>query len=133
MKTVMICGIFLAAIVSVSARADVVDDTIKLSQSGAGEEVIAAWADRQSFPVLNPADIIRLREAKVPDHVIAVLIRKGTTDAKTSEYAETPTYYTQTPTYYSYPSYYYSGPYYHSWRPGLSFDFRFGGAQRWHR
>jgi len=58
------------------ARADGVDDIIALSQKGVGEDVmIASIEQSRSGYSLSAAEIIKLKDAKVPDKVITAMLR----------------------------------------------------------
>ena len=61
----------------VFAQSAVIADAIKLSHAGLGEEVMIAWAEKQESGALSAADIVQLKEAKVPDRAIMALIRSG--------------------------------------------------------
>lgn len=137
MRTSILCALLLVASAALPAFADVVDDTIRLSQSGASTEVMIAWADQQSFASLSSNDIMRLRDARVPESVIAELTRRGTPSVSaptsTTTYVETPTYYSSPSYYYSSPGYYYDYGYgYPYYRSGIGLDFRFGGGDRYY-
>lgn len=70
--------VMLATVMALPVFADgLVDDCIKLAQGGVGEEVVVAWAERQGGGNLSAADILRLKDGKVPDRAIATLIRSG--------------------------------------------------------
>jgi hypothetical protein len=74
----LVLAIVVALCVGVPAFADgVVDDAIKLTQQGLGEEVLVAWAEHQQVGNLSAAEIIHLKEANVPARAIAALIRAG--------------------------------------------------------
>src|SRR5436190_23670078 len=79
MKSTKLSLLGLAAVLAlpVFAQSAVIDDAIKLSRGGVGEEVMIAWAEKQDAGALSAADIILLKEAKVPDRAIATLIRSG--------------------------------------------------------
>lgn len=72
-------AMFLAAIVLVSAgvrAADNADDIISLTQKGVGEEVLMATVENSKGTFeLTTADIIKLKENKVPDKVVAAMIK----------------------------------------------------------
>ena len=70
--------VLLAAVMALPVFADgLVDDCIKLTQGGVGEEVIVAWAERQGGSNLSATDVLRLKDGKVPDRAIAALLRAG--------------------------------------------------------
>ncbi|MEI6232348.1 MAG: hypothetical protein WCT04_04815 [Planctomycetota bacterium] len=134
----------LAAVMALPVFADVVDDCIRLAQGGVGEEVIVAWVERQGSADLSAADVLRMKDGKVPDRAIAALLRVGvrapmrqmpqtqpqqqpryqTQEApiqtvavpRTVSYEPATRYVYSEPTSYVYPStYYYGGsPYYSS-------------------
>src|ERR1043165_9000721 len=138
MKFTKLSLLALAAVLALPVFAQsVVEDAIRLSQGGVGEEVMIAWAEKQNTGGLAAQDIIHLKEAKVPDRAIAALIRGGTvsmpaqyaaqTDRHVTEVPGTSTTYVQPSTSYtysddytypasysSYPYYYSSYPYYYS-------------------
>lgn len=71
----------LLSILAVRASAETTEDILALTQKGMGEEVLLATIERSkgSFN-LTAADILKLKDAKVPDKVIAAMIRhKGAT------------------------------------------------------
>lgn len=58
--------------------ATAIDDLIKLSEGNAGEDVITAWAEKQTnVGSVSVDDILRMKAAKVPDRAIATMIRNG--------------------------------------------------------
>ena len=58
------------------ARADGVDDVIALAQKGVGEDVmIASIEQSRSGYSLSATEIIKLKDAKVPDKVITAMLR----------------------------------------------------------
>lgn len=59
--------------------ADAVDDMVTLAQRGIGDEVLLAKAETSAMPALTTQDILRLKEGRVSDRVIATMIRRGTT------------------------------------------------------
>src|SRR5438105_14620712 len=78
MKTTRLSLLALAAVLALPVFAQgVVEDAIRLSQGGVGEEVLVAWAEKQGSQNLTAQDIIRLKEAKVPDRAVAAMIRTG--------------------------------------------------------
>lgn len=54
----------------------VVDDVALLAQKGLGEEVLLAYVDRAGSFTVAADQIVRLKEAGVPEKVIAAMIRK---------------------------------------------------------
>ena len=79
MKYAKICFLALTVMLALPAFAEgVVNDVIQLTSSNVGEDVIVAWAERShSTATLSVNDILRMKDAKVPDKVIATLIRNG--------------------------------------------------------
>ena len=69
-----ICVLVLTAVTSLAVFADVSDDAISLSQSGASEGVIATWAQNQ-HGVVTAQDIQRMKSAGVSERVIQILTR----------------------------------------------------------
>jgi len=57
--------------------ADTVDDMVTLAQRGIGDEVLLAKAETGSMPALSTQDILRLKDGRVSDRVIATMIRRG--------------------------------------------------------
>src|SRR5690349_7244329 len=64
---------------------DVIDDTIKLANSGVAEEVIVAWAAKQHTLDVTVKNIVALKDAKVSDKVILALIKGADTGAPTEQ------------------------------------------------
>ncbi len=55
-----------------------VDDVIKLAKGGVGEEILAAFVETSEIAYdLSADEILALSEAKVPQSIIAMMIRKG--------------------------------------------------------
>ncbi|HLX65208.1 MAG TPA: hypothetical protein VKX17_28325 [Planctomycetota bacterium] len=142
-----LCILALAAMAAFATPvfADVVDDAIVLAQSGVSPDVIVAWSQHQHMGPLSAQDILRLKNAKVPDQAIAAMIQASqamapsvnagyvdTTPSTTYYYNDYPTYYTDDyPYYYSdgYPYYYGGYPYYgYGWGPSFGLNFGFGGG-----
>lgn len=68
------------------ARADGVDDVIALAQKGVGEDVmIASIEQSRSGYSLSAAEIIKLKDAKVPDKVITAMLRHKAARAVVAE------------------------------------------------
>ena len=70
--------VLLLAVLCVGASimaADVVSDTIKLTEGGVGEDVVLAWAQQQPSFQANAENIIALKDHKVSDKVILTLIK----------------------------------------------------------
>ena len=70
--------VLLLAVLCVGASvmaADVVSDTIKLSEGGVNEDVILAWAQQQPSFQASAENIIALKDHKVSDKVILTLIK----------------------------------------------------------
>jgi hypothetical protein len=70
------CLAVVLSILAVRVSAETIDDILTLAQKGMGEEVLLATVERSkgSFN-LSAADILKLKDAKVPDKVIAAMIR----------------------------------------------------------
>lgn len=64
-----------AAVLAVPAFAAVVDDAVRLATGGVSEEVMLSWAERQSGYEITAADIVAMKDAKVPDRVVVALIK----------------------------------------------------------
>ena len=79
MRLIMI----VLAVLTLPVFADVADDAIRLAGSGVSEEVLVAWAEKQHATPLNAADILKMREGKVPEKIIVELIH-GTAMAQTA-------------------------------------------------
>ena len=111
-----LCVLVLAAAASLPLFADVTDDAIKLTQAGASADVIVAWAQHQGGSALSAQDILRLRDAKVPDEAITALMR-STPSAPSSAVVESTRYVEPLTTSYVYSDPYYSSsyPYYSSY------------------
>ena len=70
--------VLLLAVLCVGASimaADVVSDTIKLTEGGVGEDVVLAWAQQQPSFQASAENIIALKDHKVSDKVILTLIK----------------------------------------------------------
>ena len=67
MSSSRLCMAVLAAVLAVPVFADVTDDAIRLTQSGATEDVIVSWSEHQHPGFVSAQDVIRMRDAKVPD------------------------------------------------------------------
>ncbi len=66
-----------------------VDDAVKLTKSGLGDEVLIAWVNAQRpFGVLSAAQIVGLKEAGVSEPVIAAMVQKGGAQAAVQRVAE---------------------------------------------
>lgn len=144
--TSRLCVLILAALIALPVFAEVTDDAIRLTQSGVSGEVLEAWAQRQSISAVTAQDVLRMKDAKVPDQVITIILRNSTrapiaeTSTPTTTYVEPArTYvYTSTPYYSDYPYYssYYGGGYYpysrgyygYGYGSGLGLSFNFGGG-----
>jgi hypothetical protein len=60
-----------------SAFAQTADDMILLAQKGVGEDVMLAFLEASRAPVeLSVADIVKLKEAKVPDKVVVAMLHR---------------------------------------------------------
>ena len=71
---VVLAGALL--MLAVSVRAQTTDDIIALAQKGVGEEVmVAAVENAKSAFQLSAADILKLKDGKVPDKVIMAMLR----------------------------------------------------------
>jgi hypothetical protein len=69
-------GSALLLALAVSARAESVDDIVTLAQKGVGEDVILATVDNAKGTFqLSAADIIKLKDSKVPEKVITAMLR----------------------------------------------------------
>jgi len=72
-----ISGLLLALLIHVGVRAETTEDIVQLSQKGLGEDVLVAAIERSDKGFkLNADDIIRLKQANVPEKVIAIMLRK---------------------------------------------------------
>lgn len=65
--------------------ADVVDDAIKLSNSGVSDEVVQAWAEQQHGFSGTAENIIALKDHKVSDRVIVTLMKGNESTPLTSK------------------------------------------------
>ena len=66
----------LLLMVAANVRAETLDDIITLAQKGVGEDVMLATVENsQSDFQLSVADIVKLKDGKVPDKVIAAMLR----------------------------------------------------------
>jgi len=66
----------MACVVSGSARAQTVDEIIALAQKGVAEEVMmAAVENTKTGFQLSAADVVKLKDNKVPDKVITAMLR----------------------------------------------------------
>jgi hypothetical protein len=148
---------FLGVLVLCSAfsvQASTMDDVIALNQKNVGEDVLLAMVDKdRSRYALGASDIVRLKDARVPEKVILAMIRhRGTEIARVEQSApaervvvqSTPTVvqsppavvYANPPVYTTvYPSVVYGYPYYRPyWGPYFGFGYhtrRFGFGVGW--
>jgi hypothetical protein len=76
MKQTRLLAILFAIAASVPAFAGVVDDAIALASRGVSDDVIAAWAEGKGGEAISVDDIVRMKDAKVPQGVIAMIIRQ---------------------------------------------------------
>ena len=60
---------------------DVIEDAVKLTNSGIAEEVVVAWASKQHTLDITVKNIVTLKEGKVSDKVILALIKASETAA----------------------------------------------------
>jgi len=70
---------FLLVVVACFAQpvsASTVDDVVLLSKKGLSEQVLLAYVEKSASRQLTTAEIVRLKEAKVSENVIAAMIRR---------------------------------------------------------
>lgn len=66
-----------------------VEDAVKLTKSGLGDEVLLAWVQaHRAYSALSAAQIVGLKEAGVSEPVIAAMIQRGGTRAAMQKVAE---------------------------------------------
>jgi hypothetical protein len=129
----------LSEVAKDSPRADharrpmIIDDVIRMSQSGVGDEAIIAYVHkyRDRFDI-NADDVIALNDAHVSRDVVKAMVDESSVrhDDRGREPAR----------YYSgvyvdpwvYPYGYYD-PFWYGWGPRFSIGLRFGGGGRFHR
>ncbi len=114
----LIC-VVLAGLLTLPAFAEVAVDAIMLSQHGVSPVVMVAWAEQQHLGPLSSQDILRMKDAKVPDAVVAALIHAAAashvavaqSEPAATYVAPTTTYVESSPAndYGDYPYYYSDG------------------------
>ncbi|MCW8128880.1 MAG: hypothetical protein KIS92_00720 [Planctomycetota bacterium] len=73
----VLASLMLAVLVQHAARAESTDEIVKLAEKGIGEDVLLAAVDRSDKGFsLTADDIIKLKQAHVPEKVIAAMLRK---------------------------------------------------------
>ncbi|MGD0092749.1 MAG: hypothetical protein ABSE73_22790, partial [Planctomycetota bacterium] len=76
MRKLLICFVPLVAVLAGRAFAQTTADIVLLAQKGVGEEVMVAFVEASSSSIqLSADDIVKLKDAKVPDKVIVALLR----------------------------------------------------------
>lgn len=76
MKQTRLLALLFVIAAGVPAFAGVVDDAIALASRGVSEDVISAWAEGKGGEAISVDDIVRMKDAKVPQAVIAMIIRQ---------------------------------------------------------
>ena len=111
-------------------RPIIIDDVIRMSQAGVGDDAIIAYIHkyRDRFDV-NADDIIAMNDAHVSKDVVKVMVDESTTRRNEREPAPVRRYsagvYVDP---WFYPGYYgYYDPFYYGWGPRFSVGIRFGG------
>jgi len=84
MRRAVLSVIALVSFCAAGWAADAVDDIITLAQRGIGDEVLLAKVETGSNPALSTQDILRLKDGRVSDRVIAAMIRRGSYAPATS-------------------------------------------------
>ena len=123
-------------------RPMIVDDVIRMSQSGVGDDAIISYVKkyRDRFDV-NADDVIAMNDAHVSKDVVRMVVDEASArrDDRDDRYNDRAPARVYTSVYYDpwfYPSWYYS-PYYYGWGPrfslGIRFGPHFGGGGRFHR
>jgi len=79
--TAILATLFLAGGAYAADRSAPVDEILKLEKSGVGDDVIVAWIDTQSgWDALDTNTILKLKDLKLSDRVLAALVRGGGRD-----------------------------------------------------
>lgn len=117
-----------------SRRPIIIDDVIRMSQSGVSDDAIIAYVHkyRDRFDV-NADDVIALNDAHVSKDVVKAVVDESAAwkDHRDRDYDRAPAR-VYTGVYVDpwwYPSYYYS-PFWYGWGPRFSIGLRFGGGFR---
>lgn len=77
MSRAVLSVIALVVFCAAGRAADAVDDIITLAQRGIGDDVLLAKVETGTNPALTTQDILRLKDGRVSDRVIAAMIRRG--------------------------------------------------------
>lgn len=96
MKTLISCLVLVVAALAAPASAAEgplplfpKDDLLKLVQADLGKDVMVAWVESlDTYAKLDANTLIELKNAKVPDEVLAAAVRRG--GAKAAEYVVQP-------------------------------------------
>jgi len=120
-----------------SRRPMIIDDVIRMSQAGVGDEAVIAYVQkyRDRFDI-NADDVIALNDAHVSRDVIKTMVNESSARKSDRSY-DAPVQRVYTGVYYDpwfYPYSYYD-PFWYGPRVGLSFRFgpRYGGGGFHHR
>jgi len=75
-KLIVLAALFILALTG-SAFGQTADEVILLAQKGVGEDVLMAFVEASTVPVaLSVADIVKLKDANVPDKVVVAMLRR---------------------------------------------------------
>ena len=128
----------LSEVAKDSPRADhvrrpmIIDDVIRMSQSGVGDEAIIAYIHkyRDRFDI-NADDVIALNDAHVSRDVVKAMVDESSVrrDDRGREPARVYTGVYFDPGVYPYGYY---DPFWYGWGPRFSIGLRFGGGGRFH-
>ncbi|MGD0090381.1 MAG: hypothetical protein ABSE73_10725 [Planctomycetota bacterium] len=78
MRKLIVFAALLAVALTGSAFAQTVDEVISLAQKGVGEDVLTAFVETSGAPsALSAAEIIKLKDAKVPDKVVVAMLQRN--------------------------------------------------------
>ena len=124
-----------------SRRPIVIDDVIRMSQSGVSDDAIIAYLHkyRDRFEV-NADDVIAMNDAHVSKAVVTAVVDESAAwnNRRDRDYDRAPARVYSSVYYdpYWYPGYYYD-PFWYGWGPRFSIGLRFGGFyggfHRYHR
>jgi len=77
MRKLIVLAALLALVLTGSAFAQTADEVILLAQKGVGEDVLMAFVEASRVPfALSVADIVKLKDANVPDKVVVAMLRR---------------------------------------------------------
>ncbi len=122
--TMKLLPLMAIALLGLPVFANSVDDAISMAQKGTTPSEIVAWSATAPRSVVTPTDVLRMRDANVPDQAVQNLLRNQIPYSGSSEPT---TVYSSEPVYSS-DSVYYSDPYYYDgyYGPSVGVGIGFG-------